>query len=364
MNKLLSLAAVCFLLAGCHGSTSPTISQAAISVHVITIAIENDAGTVQVAGIVKPRLEADLASQIVAPVAAVTKREGDHFRQGEVLVRLHASALDADVAQANAGVTSAQMQEAVASDQEKLATDTLGRYAQLRERHSVTPYEVAQIQEQAAAAYAQHQGAEAQVVAAKSMLAARLATRSDAMIYAPFDGVVTRRMVDPGAMATPGVALLHVQSVGENEVEFSAPEELMGFLRVGSELPVSLNRDGAVRARIATISPAGDAGSHSYLVKAALPASASWNAGAVVEVLLPSGNQPASISVPLRTVVQQGGLDAVLLATPDGYAQIRYVTLGGSTGHRIQVLSGLRPGDRVLSQGELGLAGRRIEVRP
>lgn len=364
MNKAFTLATVCFLLTGCRESTSPTISEQAIPVRVITIAPEDHGGTVQVAGIVKPRLEADLASQIVAPVAAVTKREGDHFRRGEVLVRFHAPALAADVAQANAAVTSAEKQEAVASDQEKLAVGTLGRYAQLRERHSVTPYELDHIQEQAAAARAQHQGAEAQVAAAKSILAARQANNSDAVIYAPFDGVVTKRMVDPGAMATPGVPLLHVQSTGNCEVEFSAPEDLMSYLRVGTEVPIALDRHRPLHATIAAISPAGDAGSHSSVVKAGVPASAPWSTGMVVEVLLPSGNDAASISVPSRAVVQQGGLDAVLIATPDSHAQVRYVTLGWAAGNQTQILSGLQPGDRVLAQGDLGLAGRKIEVRP
>ncbi len=364
MNKALTLAIICLLLAGCRRSTSPAIPEQAIPVHVITIASENRGATVQLTGIVKPRMEVDLASQIVAPVAAVTRREGDHFRRGEVLVRFHAPALDADVAQANAAVTSAEKQETVASDQEKLAADTLQRYAQLRQRHSVTPYELDQVQEQAAAAQAQHQGAEAQVAVAKSTLAARQANDSDAAIYAPFDGVVTRRMVDPGAMATPGVPLLHVQSTGNFEVEFSVPEDLIGSLRIGAGVPVALDGGRPLQATIATISPAGDATSHSFVVKAALPPSASWSTGTVVEILLASGARAASISVPVRTIVQQGGLDAVLIATPDSRAQVRYVTLGAAVGNQTQILTGLRSGDRVITQGGLGLAGRNIEVLP
>jgi RND family efflux transporter MFP subunit len=224
--------------------------------------------------------------------------------------------------------------------------------------------ELDQIEAQASTAHAQQQGAESQIAAARSMLAAQRANASDAVLYAPFDGVVTKRMVDPGAMATPGVALLHVQSAGESEVEFSAPEDLAGSLKIGTEVPVAIDGGGRFQARIANISPAGDAGSHSFVVKAVLPNSVTWNTGTVVQVLLPTGHKVSRIVVPSQAIVQQGGLDAVLIATPDGHAQVRYVTLGASSANETQVLSGLLPGDRVLLQGNLGLAGRKIEVQP
>jgi RND family efflux transporter MFP subunit len=281
-----------------------------------------------------------------------------------VLVRLHAPALDASVAQAAAGLGSAEKQEQAASAQERLATDTLTRYAQLRQRHSVTPFELDQIEAQAATAQAQQQGAEAQIAAARSSLAAQRANASDASIYAPFDGVVTKRMVDPGAMATPGAALIHIQSTGAFEVEFSAPEDLAHALKIGGKVSVALDGDTACSAVITNISPAGDAGSHSFMVKAILPNSITWNSGTVVQVLLPTDQKASRIVVPAHAIVQQGGLDAILIATPDGHAEVRYVTLWSSTATEARILSGLASGDRVLLQGDLGLAGRKIEVQP
>lgn len=364
MNKLFTLAIVCLLFAGCRESAPPTSSEVPVPVHIVGITPASGGGTIQVAGLVEPKLEADLAAQIVAPVAAVTKREGDHFHKGEVLVRFHAPALDANVAQANAALSGAEKQAAVASSQEKLAAETLQRYAQLRERHSVTPYERDQIQAQAATAHAQQQGADAQVAAARSNLEALRASASDATLYAPFDGVVTKRMVDPGAMATPGLPLLHVQSAGERDVAFSVPDNAAASLKVGSIVLVTLAGGNPLKAAVAHISPAGSPGSHSFAVKADLPVSTSLNTGTVVQVLLPSGHQVSRILIPLQAVVQQGGLDAVLIATADSHAQIRYVTLGTTAADTTEVLSGLRNGDRILAKGDIGLAGRKIEVQP
>ena len=367
MNKLFALAILSLVsaFAGCRESPSLALVEQPIPVHTVAIAHASQGASIQVAGVIKPRLETDLASQIIAPVSVITKREGERFRRGDVLVRFHAPALDANVTQANAALSSAEKQQVVAASQEKLAADTFRRYAQLRERHSVTPYELDQVQAQMSTARAQEQGAEAQVVAARSMLAAQRANASDAVIYAPFDGVVTKRMADPGAMATPGLPLLHVQSVDEYQVEFSAPEDLMRSLQLGTVVSIALDGSSFIQARIATISRAGEAGSHLFPVKAALPTSVRWNTGTVVQVFLPTDPEVTRIVVPSQAIVQQGGLDAVLVVTPDNRAQVRYVTLGASpAAGQAEVLSGLWAGDRMLSQGDLGLAGRKIEVQP
>lgn len=364
MKKYCSVMLFCLPIVGCRQSITAPPAEQPVIVRTVRIAETHAGGKIQVAGVVAPHLEADLASQIVAQVAAVTKREGDFFRKGEVLVRLHAPALDANVAQANAALNSAVQEAAAASDQEKLAADTSARYTQLRARHSVTPNELDQITARAATAHAQQQAAEAQVTAARSALAAVRATASDALIYAPFDGVVTRRMVDPGAVATPGVALLHVQSVGTPEVAFAAPDSLASSLRVDGEVSVALPGSSPLSANVERISPAGNAGTHTLTVRASLPGSAMWNTGTVVEVFLSSDRESSRVLVPSSAIVQQGGLDAVLVASADGHAQVRYVTLGATLPGETEVLSGLRVGDEVLVRGDLGLAGRTIEVQP
>ncbi len=366
MKNLLAIAfATLFTgLAGCSGPNTPSPPDRAVAAETVIVGSTSTSPSVSIAGVVKPHLEADLSAQIVAPVVAVNKREGDHFRKGELLVRLHAPALQAGVTQSDAALQSAQMQESAAATQAKLATDNLGRYTQLRERRSVTPYELDQVRAQSMAAQAQQQSAAAQVSAARAALAAQQANAADANLYAPFDGVVTRRMADPGAMAAPGVPLLHLQSTGQKDVEFSVPDGLLSSLHIGSVVPASLNGNIAIDVKVADIAPAGDPGSHSFVVKANLPSSAAWNVGTVVQVQLPARGLAQNVAVPSRALIQQGGLDAVLAVAPDGRATVRYVTLGNASGGETQVLTGLHPGERIVAEGNLTLAGRRIEARP
>ena len=351
------------LLGGCHSSPTSSPQEPAIAAEVATVTRSSSLSGVVRSGVVRPRLEADIAAQISGPVVAMTKREGDPVRRGEVLVRLHAPALSASVAQGKAAVNAAEQQRSAAKVQAGLAADTLARYQQLRERHSVTAHELEQMRAQSLTAQAQAQTALSQVAVAQEALAAQRANAADAVLVAPFNGVVTQRMADPGAMALPGVPLLHVQSTADSDVQFSAPESMAATLRPGQTIPVMMEQDEQT-AVITMVSPSSDATSHSFLVKATLPRSSSWKSGTVVNVSLSNTKSDTTLLVPASALVNQGGLTAVIALNHENHAEVRYVTTGQTTGAATQVLTGLKAGDRVLAHGDLNLAGRTIEVRP
>ena len=352
-------------LSGCRSTVPTEQQQSSIPAQVSVVSPQDSRGGTSISGVIRPSVEADIAAQLTAPIAEITKREGDHVRRGEVLVRLHAPALQAGVAQANAALISAQQQRTAAETQSKLAADTLARYQQLRSRHSVTPHELDQIQAQSAAAQAERQTAAAQVASAEAALGVQRANAADTVLVAPFDGVVTRRFADPGSLAVPGSPILHMQSSDHAEVQFSLPEDSLSSLRPGASIEVLAgDSEPSIKALVRNISPSGDLASHSFLVKATLPAIKQWNTGTVINILLPSTQSGLSLSVPTTALIQQGGLDGVLVLRSDNRAEIRYVTLGRRAADTVQALTGLQAGDRVLAHGDLALAGRTIEVRP
>ncbi|MDE3103628.1 MAG: efflux RND transporter periplasmic adaptor subunit [Acidobacteriota bacterium] len=366
MKFLTTVLAVCLagVATGCDQPEAHKQTEQAVPVQAVTVAASGADGVVVVSGVVKPRLESDLAAQIVAPVDAVTVHEGDRVRRGQVLVRLHAPAVLAGVQQADAALHSAEQQRAAATAQAQLAAQNLARYQQLRERRSVTAYELDQVRSQSEASQAQQQSAAAQVTAAQSALAAQRANADDTILKAPFDGVVARRLVDPGAMAAPGAPLLHLQTTGELDVEFQVNASMLSTLRPGSKLKMVAEDGATYTGAVTTLSPAGDASAHAFLVKAAIASSPALHTGDVIQVQLPSAGAAQPLTVPESALVQQGGLDAVLLVAGDGRAGVRYVTLGRHAAGMVEVLSGLHAGDRVLRQGSLELAGREVEVRP
>jgi RND family efflux transporter MFP subunit len=348
---------------GCKDVPSGSTSTPQIPAQLLTVATQATQGTTNVSGVLKAREEADISAQILAPVEIVTKHEGDRVRRGDILIQLRAPALRAGVGQASAALESARLQSQAASAGAALAAVNLARYAQLRERHSVTPYELDQYREQSEAAAAEAQRSKAEMDAAKSALQAQQANAADAILYAPFDGVVAKRLVDPGAMATPGAPLLYLQSTGALDVVFAVPVSSADSVRVGTSVSISNGTGAGMQARVTSIDPGGDAGSHSFMVKAVLPEASTLRAGTVVQVAVPSSRTTDQILLPETAIVHQGGLDAVIVVDATGMASVRYVTLGTVQGAMTEILTGVHAGERIVRNGDINLAGKRIEVR-
>jgi multidrug efflux pump subunit AcrA (membrane-fusion protein) len=81
-------------------------------------------------------------------------------------------------------------------------------------------------------------------------------------------------------------------------------------------------------------------------------------------VSIPSQRTAPSVLIPSSSVIQQGDLDAVIKIDSHGRAAVRYVTLGGTIKGLTEILTGVRPGDRVLTDGNLSFAGKKVEVNP
>ena len=176
-------------------------------------------------GAVRARTTATLVSRIVAEVREVLVRPGDRVRAGQVLIRLDGRDLQANQARAQAATVAAEEAVRAATTGRDgveaslaLATATHRRIAELRAKNSATPHELDQAVSGLRAAESQALGAKAGIAQAEAGAeAARAGLRgasvgaSWAAITAPFDGVVTEKMVEPGNMALPGVPLMTVE---------------------------------------------------------------------------------------------------------------------------------------------------------
>lgn len=197
--------------------------------------------------------------------------------------------------------------------------------------------------------------AQAQVRQGAAAVRMARVTRDMAVIRAPFDAVVARRMADPGTMATPGVPLLVLHG-GGLRFEAATPESALTSARIGSEGEVVLDALGGRRigARVVEVTPQGDPGSHSFIVKLALPDGLGAMAGMFGRARFVTGHEEA-ITLPASAVWEREGLRYVYVVSADRRARIRLVTVGKSMGSRVVILSGLTPGERVVTGGVQGI---------
>ena len=305
-----------------------------------------------------------ISAQVMGRIQQVLVREGDSVRAGQTLVVLDDATFAAQVEQAQAGVKAAQNAQAAAQTNAALATSTLDRYKQLEAQKSVSPQEMDEVSRRAEAAAANLDAVRAQTEAARAQESGARTMLSYTRLVAPFAGVVTARMADPGTMAAPGVPLLQVDQAGPLQLQTTVDESAIGAIHKGMKVQVEVNGVSKLPGTVAEIVPAADPSSHSFMVKIDLPASTQMRAGMYGTAEFPNGLRNA-ILIPRTAVVQRGSLLCVYVLDTQGIAQLRTVTLGAQQGDLVEVLSGVSAGEKLVdAPSDRDLAGKRIEVQP
>ncbi len=357
------LAATSALLAGCDSSqpaskAAPETAQARVVQSQQQLAPVN----VRTTGTIHAHESAVLSAQVMSRVQQVLVHEGDSVKAGQTLAILDDASMRASVDQAQAAVKAVQGQQAAAQTQADLAQSTLARYQQLQAQKSVSPQEMDEVSRRAQAAAAQVEAIHAQSQAAQAQEASARTMLGYTRIRAPFSGVITARMVDPGALASPGVPLLQVDSAGALELQTTVDESVITHVRKGMSIPITVDAapGTAISGTVTDIVPAADPSSHSFLVKLTLPRSAQLRAGMYATAAIPTGSHQA-ILVPRSAVLLRGSLNCAYVLDANSIAQLRYITLGSTQGDMVEVLSGISAGEKLVDDpNDRDLAGKHI----
>ncbi len=180
-------------------------------------------------------------------------------------------------------------------------------------------------------------------------------------VTAPYAARVVRREVEEGSTVQPGTPLLVLDRLGGWRVRGELPESKAGQVAVGDPVQVeipALNK--TYPARISEVQAAADPRSRTFQVKAELPEKAEVNAGLFARMLFPGGERP-TILVPAAAVVERGQLTGVYLVR-DNILHYRLVKTGREIDGRLEILSGLEPGDSIVVGGvERARSGARLE---
>ena len=370
MTSVLLLGAAIAVTACGHPEPEAAKAGQPVDVRIETASLQDIGRPFETGGAVRARTTATLVSRIVAEVDAVLVRPGDRVKAGQVLIRLDARDLQAGRAQAEAAAAAAEQAVAAANTGKDgaeaglaLATATHKRISELRSKNSATPHELDQAVSGLRAAESQARGAQAGIAQAEAGLnAARAAVNgasvalSWAAITAPFDGVVTEKMVEPGNMASPGVPLMTIEDTRAFRLEVRVDESRVG--EIDQSKPVDVLLDTAVtpasagqgadfQGRIAEVSRAMAPGSHAFLVKIDLPDDARLRSGMFGRARF-AGPARQALVVPATSVVRRGQLASVFVVGPDNRAWIRMVNASEPVGGRVDISAGLDAGERVV----------------
>ncbi len=374
----------------CSSAPEPVTADAAapLAVTVATASMSAVGDTFEAGGMVQARTTATLTARVLAPVMEIRVAPGDRVRTGQVLLVLDGRELGAQVRLARAhtqaashAAESAAAEERAAQASLVLARATHDRIAALQARKSATAQELDSAVAALRAAEARMTGASARVQEAASGVEVAQAgseaadvTESYTRITAPFDGVVTEKMVEPGNMAAPGAPLMRVEDtrafrldvrVDESRLGPMAPGAVGGIV-VGAAVVVRFDADAGVlrevKGVVSEISRAMDADTRAFLVKIDLQGGAANVAGlrsGMFGRARFSASQRQALTVPADAVVRQGQVTSVFVVengVENGVARLRLVRLRDT-----EVLAGLSAGEVVIVSPVPGLAdGRRV----
>jgi RND family efflux transporter MFP subunit len=316
-------------------------------------------------GTVHAAQRSQLSAQMMGVVTAVSVLEGDAVKQGQVVAVIDASQAQAALERAQASVSGAQHDLVAAQTERTLSETTLKRYTTLFERKSVSPQEYDEVKARYAGAVARADAAQAAEVQAHAAVAQAQSALGYTRLRAPFDGVVTERRIDPGAMATPGAPLITVETSSKFRAEVSVDESNLRYVRKGQDVSVRLDAypDKPITAQVVQVVPAADPESRTFLIKLDLPKLSTLRSGLSVTAMFPRGTRE-TLLVPVSAVVDRGALKGVYVLDQNQVAALRYVTVGAPTEGRLEVLSGLAANDRVVADpADREFAGKRIEVQ-
>ena len=365
---LTGILSACFAMANVHAQ-EPGES-------VITVPSIPVGATVSLGGTVVPIKDVTFTAQIPGRISSIAGEEGDFFDKGTELIAIGidellakrraawASLANAEAAFRNAGV---QYSREWISPYGGQTNEYFGGMSSIM-RNFTNPMEnmMGGGSSPSMDRHAQLYQYGTQIEQARSALESARASIEeidtkirDAKSVAPFNGVITKKLVEVGDPVQPGQPLLKFADMSQLQIQVEIPARLMPGVKKGMIVPARLDVGNVnVQARVATIFPVADPDRHTVTVKLDLPTGAPGGAGMYAEVMINDINAKVRELpvVPKSALVWRGSLPGIYVMNDQNQRELRLVRTGDDVGvEGIAILSGLRAGERVFVQGtELG----------
>ena len=281
---------------------------------------------------------------------------GAHVKKGDVLAEIETPDLDAQLAAALAKLNSAQAVVVVREAEKQFAETTYQRWRD-------SPSGVVSVQEQESkqadynSAIARVRAAQAEAAADQGEVDRLEALEGFKKILAPFDGVVTARETDIGALINAGSGnngpeLFRVADIHEMRVYVQVPQQLSAGIQQGltAELHLPQYPDKTFKATVATTSSAINMSARTLLVELhAENNNDELQPGAYAQVTFELPSDPNIVHVPTSALIFRERGTEIAVVGPDDKVELKPVKIGRNLGTQVEILSGLSPSDRVIN---------------
>jgi len=320
---------------------APLMQRIPPTVQVVPVRVDTIESLHHVLGVVRGAEEAELAPRIVGTVEEVLVREGEKVQKGQVLARLDPRELQDAVSQGEANVEASRVSQVAQS----AAT---ARDKTLFENEAIS-------QEQWERSQAADAAAAARLRVARKQLDQAQARLAYCVLRAPFNGVVSARLSDPGDLAMPGHPLLRIVQQRTVRVRARISPEIAAAVRIGMPVDLTLS-DEKLRSEIARVFPAME-GDHLGTIEvdvARPPLGFVTGATVGVDLHLQGGS---GLVIPLDALLEGDNGTSVFVVSQDDNGPSLHV-------HAVSVKVTTRSLDEALVEGNLSEGARVVVARP
>jgi RND family efflux transporter MFP subunit len=352
-------------------------------VDVIEVGRSADKSALELPGSIQAITEAPILARADGYIQRRLVDIGDRVKAGQTLAEIEAPEMEDQVRQAKANLQ--QMQAAVDQAQAnyqqgksdaELARVSAERFTRLATQGVVSRQDNDQYQAQYESKASALQSLEKAIAVQRSNVAAAQANvarlermQSYLVVKAPFDGVITLRNVDAGALATAGSTLLfRIAQTGTLRTYVNVPQSHMSSIRVGqpARLTVSNLPGRTFTGTVARTANSLDPGSRTLLVEIHVPnGDGALFPGMYARVDLISGRTHPPLLVPSDALIVRGEGTNVAVVRPDHSVHLQKIEVGRDFGDKLEVLGGLQEGDLIIpNPGDVVHEGLKVDPVP
>lgn len=370
-----------------HASTSPDQARVAAVVPATRKPLES---SLRLSGEFRPYQEIDVHAKVAGYIQRIYVDVGDKVKEGQTLAVLEVPELNAQVAAAQADIQ--RSKDAIRRSENDLRraesahAASHAAYTRLKQASSARPGLIAE--QELDDSFARDQESEAQVGSAQAALAEAksqlnvaqanqqhyAALEAYSRITAPFTGVVTQRDADTGALIQAGTSsntqsmpVVRLAQYSRLRLVVPVPESAVPDLHMGETVNVrvpSLNR--TFKGTIARFADALSDETRTMHTEIDVEnPDGTLVSGMYAETVLELNHPQRALTIPIQALKRNGDGGEVMLVRPDGTVEAKTVRLGAEGNDRIEIVSGLSDGDRVIV-GSLSefQTGERVTPKP
>lgn len=342
MRRTPSILIATLLLAGCDGGSTPPAPPPAVAFETFELVPASSRRERIWDGVVQAVNQATVSAQTAGRVTELPFDVNDYVAAGSVIVRFTDVEQQSAKRQAEAGLRAAQAAEREAQLGFERAREMLDRKLVAKAAYDQ--------------ALARRDAAVAGLEAARAALREAGEQVDYTVVRAPYSGILTERHVQVGETVRPGQPLLSGLSLARLRVEVDVPQSDVASIRTEQKAAILLDDGRRIEASELIVFPYADPATHSFRVRLELPeAETGLHPGMTVKAAFALGDAQRLL-LPRASIVRRGELTAVYVVDAGQRVALRQVRLGHRFGDRIEVLAGLRAGDRIAADPLAALA--------